>query len=78
MTYSINDAIELLTVNGFNVNQIVAGKACGTFLILGFEMRSGERMARLKAVNPADHTQTARGELTLPIERLKRWEREDA
>lgn len=55
----------------FSVNQIVCGHKCGTFVILGLFVRNGERFAQLKAVNPADHTQTAPGELSLPVDCLR-------
>lgn len=52
----------------FNINQIVKGKHAGTFVILGFRTVGDEQCAQLKAVNPDDHTQTARGELCLPLD----------
>lgn len=55
----------------FNVNQIVKGKRAGTFVILGFRTIGGEQYAQVKAVNPADHTQTARGELALPLDAIQ-------
>jgi len=54
-----------------SVNQIVRGEKCGTFVILGFFVRSGVRFAQLKEVNPADYTQTAPGELCLPVDKLR-------
>ena len=55
----------------FSVNQIVRGQKCGVFVVLGFFSRSGERFAQLKVVNPHDHTQTAPGELCLPVSSLR-------
>lgn len=55
----------------FSVNQIVRGHKCGTFVVLGFFVRSGERFAQLKEVNPSDYTQTAPGELCLPVSMLR-------
>jgi hypothetical protein len=54
----------------FNVNQIVKGKRAGTFVILGFRTIAGEEYAQVKAVNPADHTQVAAGELALPLDAI--------
>lgn len=51
----------------FDINQIVKGKRAGTFVILGFRKIAGEDCAQLKAVNPADHTQVAAGEMSLPL-----------
>lgn len=48
------------------VGQVVKGKRAGTFVILGVYVREDETYLQLKAVNPADHRQMARGELTLP------------
>ena len=53
------------------VNQIVQGHVCGTFVILGLYMDSGEQWASLKVVNPDDHTQVGQGELALPTRLLK-------
>jgi hypothetical protein len=55
-------------MNTFQVNQIVKGKYAGVFVILGFRSVAGEACAQLKAVNPNDYTQTARGELCLPLD----------
>ena len=54
----------------FQVNQIVKGKVCGTFVILGFCTIGGEQMAQLKEVHPVTH-QPARGELALPLDCIK-------
>ena len=53
------------------INQIVKGEVCGTFVILGFRNIDGQEYAQVKAVNPNDHTQTAKGELALPVESLR-------
>ena len=58
-------------MNNFKVNQIVKGKAAGTFVILGFRMIAGEYYAQLKEVNPRDHTQTGHGELALPVDAIE-------
>ena len=55
----------------FSVNQIVKGQKCGVFVVLGFFSRGGERFAQLKEVNPSDYTQTAPGELCLPVSSLR-------
>ena len=57
--------------NEFEVNQIVKGQVCGTFIIVGFETIAGESLARLKAVNPNDHAQTAPGGLCLPLDAIE-------
>ena len=51
----------------FYLNQIVKGKRAGVFVILGFRMIDGEQYAQLKSVNPENYTQTARGEIALPL-----------
>ena len=51
----------------FNLNQIVKGKKAGTFIILGFRNIDGEDCAQLKSVNPNNHSQTGRGEISLPL-----------
>ena len=53
------------------VNQIVKGVRAGTFVILGFRQVGGEDGAQVKEVNPNDHTQTAPGEIWLPLSALK-------
>ena len=62
-------------MNNFHVNQIVKGHVCGVFVILGFRQDPAifgdEVHAILKEVNPADHTQTAPGELALAISELR-------
>lgn len=55
-----------------NVNEIVKGKVAGTFVILGFRNIDGEEYAQVKEVNPNDHTQTAPGEIALPLTALER------
>jgi hypothetical protein len=61
-------------MGNFNVNEIVKGIKSGTFVILGFRTINSEEYAQLKEVNPRDHTQTAPGELALPITALKKYE----
>lgn len=51
----------------FNVNQIVKGAKAGTFVILGFREIGGEEYAQLKEVNPNNHAQHGRGEISLPL-----------
>lgn len=55
----------------FSVNQIVKGKRAGVFVILALRTVGGEQGAQLKAVDPTDHTKTARGELFLPLDCLE-------
>jgi hypothetical protein len=54
----------------FNVNQIVAGKVAGIFVILGFRMIDGKTYAQLKRYCTVTK-KTARGELALPVDALK-------
>lgn len=61
-------------MNKFSVNQIVRGQVCGVFVILGFHDVAGTPCARLKEVNPNNLTQTAPGELSLPIENIREYE----
>lgn len=53
------------------VNQIVKGVKAGTFVILALRTIDGEEGAQVKEVNPNDHSQTAPGELWLPLSALK-------
>lgn len=55
----------------FQINQIVKGKRAGVFVVLGFRTVGGEQGAQLKAVNPADYTQTAPSELFLPFDAIE-------
>ena len=55
----------------FNTNQIVKGKKAGFFVILGFRSINGEDHAQVKAVNPNDFTETAPGEIALPLTSIK-------
>ncbi len=50
----------------FSINQIVKGKA-GTFLIVGFRSIEGSEWVQVKSVNPANHSQVAKGEMALPL-----------
>ena len=54
----------------FTINQIVKGKRAGTFVIIGFRDIGGEQYAQVKEVNPANHAETAPGEMALPITSL--------
>lgn len=49
---------------------IVRGIKCGVFVVLGMRSIDGEAGAQLKAVNPANHSQMAPGELWLPLTAL--------
>ncbi len=53
------------------VNQIVKGVTAGTFVILALRTVGGEPGAQVKAVNPNDHSQVAKGEFWLPLSALK-------
>ena len=54
----------------FNVNQIVRGAVCGTFVILAFRTIGGEEYAQVKEVHPVTHA-PARGEFALPLTALR-------
>ena len=54
----------------FNLNQIVKGKAAGTFVIVGMRTVGREEGAQVKPVNPADHAQVGGGEFFLPFSAL--------
>lgn len=58
-------------LENFNVNQIVNGVVCGTFVILGFRVVGKEWFVQLKCVNADDHTQTSPGELALPVANIR-------
>ena len=51
----------------FKLNQIVKGKKTGTFVIIGFRKINNEDYAQLKEVNPRNYTETAIGEIALPL-----------
>lgn len=55
----------------FSTNQIVKGKVCGVFVVLGETTVAGEPMYVVKPVNHADLSQVGRGELCLPADSLK-------
>lgn len=55
----------------FNLNQIVKGKRAGVFVIPALRTVGGVPGAQLKAVDPLDHTRTARGELFLPFDAIE-------
>lgn len=52
----------------FQVNQIVKGKVCGEFIIIGFRNIGGEGYAQLKEHNKG---QLGRGEFSLPLTAIK-------
>jgi hypothetical protein len=51
----------------FSINQIVKGKTAGTFVIVGFRSIEGSEWVQVKSVNPANHSQVAKGEMALPL-----------
>lgn len=51
----------------FKLNKIVKGKKAGTFVIIGFRKINNEDYAQLKEVNPRNYTETAIGEIALPL-----------
>lgn len=62
----------------FKTNQIVRGKVCGVFVVLGERTVGGESGYQLKEVNPKDHTQTAPGELFLTADALREYNQPEA
>jgi hypothetical protein len=57
----------------FSVNQIVAGKNAGVFVILSFKIGAdGERWAMLKEINPVTQ-KTYPGGLSLPESALRQY-----
>jgi hypothetical protein len=58
----------------FSVNQIVAGKNAGVFVILSFRVGAdGERWASLKEINPVTQ-KTYPGGLSLPESALRQYQ----
>jgi hypothetical protein len=57
-------------MNTFQINQIVKGHVCGTFVILGFRIIGNQECAQLKEIHPVTH-EWARGELCLPLDCIK-------
>ena len=55
----------------FQVNQIVKGRVCGVFVILALRTVGGEEGAQVKAVNPANHSETNPGEFFLPFDAIR-------
>ena len=57
----------------FATNQLVRGVRAGAFVVLSHRAIDGEQYYQLKAVNPANPSEVARGELSLPETALKDW-----
>ncbi len=58
----------------FSVNQIVAGKNAGVFVVLSFRIGAdGERWANLKEINPVTQ-KTYPGGLSLPESALRQYQ----
>lgn len=55
----------------FNVNEIVKGNRCGTFVIIALRTIGGEQYAQVKEVHPVTHA-PARGEFALPVASLRK------
>jgi hypothetical protein len=55
----------------FSINQIVKGRVCGTFVILGFRSAGREQLVILKEVNPEDYTQVNPGELHMTVDVIR-------
>lgn len=56
-------------MNKFSVNQIVKGKVCGFFVVLGYRMLNGRQMVQVKPYNP-ETGETSRGEMALDEDAL--------
>ena len=56
----------------FQVNQIVKGKVCGVFIILGFRFINEELYAQLKCYDPKSGS-TSYGELSLPVSAIENF-----
>jgi hypothetical protein len=54
----------------FNVNQIVAGKVAGMFIVLGYRTVSGQTLVQVKRYCPVTK-KSLRGEMALPEDALK-------
>jgi len=54
----------------FNLNQIVKGKVCGTFVIIGFRDVADVPHAILKVIHPETH-KAERGELALSLTEIE-------
>ena len=55
----------------FYIDQIVKGRVCGTFVILGFRRLAGVEHAQLKEYDQAQPGRCRRGELALPLDALQ-------
>lgn len=51
----------------FNINQIVKGKACGTFVVLGYREIAGKWFVQVKVVHDKTH-EPMKGEMALEEE----------
>lgn len=58
-------------MNQFNINQIVAGRVAGQFVILGTRTVGGRFGYQVKEVNPSNHAQVARGEMFFTPDMLR-------
>ena len=60
-------------MNKFNTNEIVRGTNAGVFVILGTRTVGEESGYQVKAVNPANLSEVARGEMFFAPEMLKAY-----
>ena len=60
-------------MQNIQINQIVKGKVCGTFVVLGFrtDLDDSEVYAQLKPVNPDNHQEHGVGEMALPVSAIE-------
>ncbi len=56
-------------MNKFSVNQIVKGKVCGFFVVLGYRELNGRTLVQVKPYNP-ETGETSRGEMAFDEEAL--------
>ena len=54
----------------YQVNQIVKGNTCGTFIVLALRTIGGEAYVQVKPYNP-ETGKAGRGEFALPIDAVK-------
>jgi len=57
-------------MNKFNVNQIVKGKVCGFFVVLGYRILNDRTMVQVKPYNP-ETGECSRGEMAFEEDMLK-------
>lgn len=58
-------------MNTLNINEIVKGIRCGTFVVLAHRNIGGEQGVQVKEVHPITH-EPAKGEIWLPLTSIVR------